>query len=272
MEEKATVKSGRSGEGLFLALLIWLMVIVTTALFFKRAWWLPTLASDRGGIDGLFFAILIVTGIAFVVVQAMLGYFLWRFSDRSVARAAYWHESRPLEITWTLGTTVILSILILVGLRLWTRVFSAPPDDALPVEVTGQQFEWTSRYPGKDGAFGRTDPKLFSPDNRLGLDEQDPASKDDIVLVNQLYLPVDRPARVRLRSKDMLHSFFLPNFRVKQDTVPGMTVENWFVPTKEGDYEIACAELCGLGHYKMRGLLHVLSQEGFEKWLAEQGP
>lgn len=258
----------RSLEGLFLAVLSCLIVILAVVYFKKD--WLPTLASDRAGLDHLFYVILVVTGIAFVIVNLLFAYFIWRYSATGGQRASYWHDSRPLEITWTLATTVILSILVFMGLRLWAGVYSAPPADAYPIEITSEQFMWNVRYAGKDGLFGRLDPKLTTVDNPLGLDKNDPAAKDDVALRNQLYLPVNKPILIHLRSKDVLHSFFLPNFRVKQDAVPGMTINIWFVPKKVGDYEIACAELCGLGHYRMRGELHVLPQDEFDKWLESQ--
>jgi cytochrome c oxidase subunit II len=146
------------------------------------------------------------------------------------------------------------------ALSLWAHVMGPAPADAFVVEITGQQFAWNVRYPGPDGIFGRTDPKLINPSafNFIGLDKDDPAAQDDIVLQNQLVLPEGRPVRVRLRSLDVIHSFFLPNFRVKQDAMPGMTTETWFIPKQAGEYEIACAEHCGLGHYRMRGALFVV--------------
>jgi cytochrome c oxidase subunit II len=135
------------------------------------------------------------------------------------------------------------------------------------VEVTGQQFAWNVRYPGQDGLFGKTDAKLSTQENPIGLDKADPAAADDQMLLNQLYLAKDKPVRVRLRSLDVIHSFFLPNFRVKQDAVPGMTIDTWFVPKQAGDFDIACAEHCGLGHYRMRGQVHVVAQDAFESSL-----
>ena len=138
------------------------------------------------------------------------------------------------------------------------------------MEVTTEQFAWNVRYPGKDGTFGRTEPRLIGWNNPLGLNKKDPAGRDDVVLLNDLRLPVNRPARIRLRSKDVIHSFFLPNLRVKQDAVPGMTIDIWFVPTEVGTFEIACTQLCGFGHYQMRGLLQVMPPDEFEKWLKEE--
>lgn len=255
-------------DGRLMAIAIWLIILVSVAFFFKYG--LPELASDRGTLDTLYYVILAVTGIAFVIVQFLLGLYVWKYPDRPGAEGSYWHASHKMEYGWTLGTAVILVPIVLSGLRLWNGVHAAPPDDAFEVEVVGAQFQWDMRYAGADGTFGAVRPELISLENPLGIDPEDPASDDDFVLTNQLVLPVDRPALIRLRSKDVQHSFFLPNFRVKQDLVPGMNIHTWFVPTKVGQYEIACAELCGLGHYRMRGFLEVKSSEDFESWLSEQ--
>ena len=144
------------------------------------------------------------------------------------------------------------------------------PDDAVVIEVTGEQFTWNVRYPGEDGEFGRTDPHRISVENPLGVDSNDPAAADDIHELAVFYVPVNRPVHIRLRSKDVLHSFYLPHHRIKQDAVPGMTIGLWFVPTVEGEFELACAELCGFGHYQMRGTFHVVSEQEFEQWLSEK--
>jgi cytochrome c oxidase subunit 2 len=253
-----------------MAIVIWLILFVSVAFFFK--WGVPELASDRVALDNLYYIILAVTGVAYVVVQFLLGLYIWRYADRPGAEGSYWHDSHKLEIGWTVGTAAILIPIVFMGLRLWNGVYAAPPPDAFEVEVVGAQFQWDMRYPGPDGQFGRVLPELISLDNPLGVDPDDPASADDFSFTNQLVLPVDRPALIHLRSKDVQHSFFLPNFRVKQDLMPGMSIRTWFVPTKVGEYEIACAELCGLGHYRMRAFLQVMPQDEFETWLSEQGP
>jgi cytochrome c oxidase subunit 2 len=138
--------------------------------------------------------------------------------------------------------------------------------------VTGRQFFWVVRYPGPDGLFGRTAPDLITTENTLGLDKADGAAADDVVLLNELHLPAGRPARVLLRSTDVIHSFFVPEMRVKQNAVPGMNIAVWFTPTRPGQYEIACNQICGLGHYRMRGFLHVEERAAFEAWLREQAP
>jgi cytochrome c oxidase subunit 2 len=140
----------------------------------------------------------------------------------------------------------------------------------MQVEVVGRQFLWYVRYPGPSGRLGRTDPRLLSASNPLGIDPGDPAGKDDVIVANDLHLVVGRPVRVRVTSVDVVHSFFLPNFRVKQDAVPGQVVEIWFTPDHTGTYQIACAQLCGVGHYTMRGNVTVESQSAFDEWMRTQ--
>lgn len=157
-----------------------------------------------------------------------------------------------------------------MGLPVWGKYYAAPPSDVLTIEVISEQFAWNVRYAGVDGKFGRTSPQLISWNNPIGLDSKDTNSKDDIVLLNDIHLPVNRPVRIRLRSKDVIHSFYVPNFRVRQDAVPGMTIDSWFVPTQTGEFELACTELCGFGHYSMKGLVNVVPPDEFETWLQGQ--
>lgn len=261
-------------SGVVLAGLLWILIVVSLWLFLvQEQWWFPTLASNHGAsLDGIFSVVLIVTGIAFVVVQGIFGYFVARYGQRGNERASNWHDNLKVETLLVIVTAVILTVLVFMGQRVWAAIYYVEaPQDALLIEVTGEQFVWTFHYPGADGQFGRKDPALISQANQVGLDREDPVAKDDIVTLNQMHIPVNQPVRVRLRSKDVIHSFFLPNFRVKQDTVPGMAIEIWFVPNKAGEFEIACAELCGLGHYRMRAFLTVdESREQFDRWLREQ--
>lgn len=257
-------------QGLFFGLATLLLVVLSTFFFVSRDW-LPPLQSERGGIDRAIGATLLVTGIVFILTNLLLGYFTWRYGDHEGAQASFWHDDSRLEWTWTLVTAGIMAVFLFNALGLWAQVQSRAPAGALPVEVTAQQFRWIVRYPGKDGRFGRTDVKNVSGDNErgyIGVDSGDPAAADDVILVNQLYLPEGRPVLVRIRATDVIHSLFLPDFRVKQDAMPGMTVETWFTPKQAGRFEIACAELCGLGHYRMRGEVFVVAPSEFEQALA----
>jgi cytochrome c oxidase subunit 2 len=241
--------------------------VVATFYFTKT--WLPPLKSDRIAIDHALAITLVVTGLVFIVTNLLLAWFGYAYQDGPGAKAAYWHDSPRLEMTWTLVTAGILAVFLFNALSLWAKVTAPPPADAVLIEVTGQQFAWNVRYPGKDGVLGKTDHLQASQDNPIGLVKDDPAAKDDLLLLNQMYLPKDRPVRVQVRSMDVIHSFFLPNFRVKQDAMPGMTIDIWFTPTEVGDFEIACAEHCGLGHYRMRGAVHVVPAADLEKAVAE---
>jgi cytochrome c oxidase subunit 2 len=254
-------------QGLLFGLATLVLVVVATFYFTKT--WLPPLKSDRIAIDHALAITLVVTGLVFIVTNLMLAWFGYAYQDGPGAKAAYWHDSPRLEMTWTLVTAGILAIFLFNALSLWAKVTAPPPADAVLIEVTGQQFAWNVRYPGKDGVLGKTDHLQASQDNPIGLVKDDPAAKDDLLLLNQIYLPKDRPVRVQVRSMDVIHSFFLPNFRVKQDAMPGMTIDIWFTPTELGDFEIACAEHCGLGHYRMRGAVHVVPAADLDKTVAE---
>lgn len=257
-----------------LALFFWLLAVVTAGIFIGRVWWLPELVSEHGAaVDRQLALTLLIAGIVFFAAQVGLGWFIWRYRARGTGRASYWHESPKLELTWTLITAVVFIGLAIQGNRVWAKYFldDAPPD-ALTIEVTAQQFAWNIRYPGPDGKFGRTDPKLMNDAlaNYIGLDPNDAAGRDDILTQNLMAVPVGRPVRVIVRSKDVTHSFFVPQLRVKQDAVPGMAIGIHFTATKVGEYEIACAELCGMQHYKMRGRLLVMDPANFEKWLKQR--
>jgi len=257
-------------SGVIVAALLFILIIASLYFFIAKPYWFPTLASEHGQrIDSLFMAVLIVSGIAFVLVQGALGYFVARYGENGREKASYWHDNPKAEAFLLIGTAVILTILVFMGQRVWASVyFVDAPADALVIQVTGEQFQWNFHYAGPDGAFGRTDVKLITSTNNVGLDRMDPAAKDDVVTLGEMHFPVGRPVKVRLRSKDVIHSFFLPNLRVKQDAVPGLSIEVWFTPNRAGAYEIACAELCGLGHYRMKGALTIdESQQAFDTWL-----
>jgi len=265
--------AARTGRRFGLAVLLFVALGGVLSFFLARTrWWLPPGASAQAvEIDRLFTTTLIVTGLVFVLVHVVLAAFIWQGGRRD-APAAYWHDNRTLELTYTLAPAAILVTLIAMGAVVWTRVHAAPPPHALLVEVRAEQFGWVFRYPGADGRFGRTDAVRFTDRvNPLGIDPADPAGRDDVV-TRELHLVADRPVHVRLRSKDVIHSFFVPQFRVKQDAVPGMTQDVVFQPTRPGTYDLACAELCGVGHYIMRGKVVVETQAAFDAWLAAQQP
>jgi cytochrome c oxidase subunit 2 len=248
---------------------------------------LPPLASTHGAeIDSLIGWLHIFMFVLFIGWGAFFAYVLVRFRRSRNPTASYpgvkSHVSSYLE-----GAVLVIEMVLLFAfsIPLWAaRVDRLPAEnEALVVHVTAEQFAWNVRYAGHDKVFGKTDIKLIDlQSNPLGVDRSDAAGKDDVVTLNQLYIPVNRPVIIKLRSKDVIHSFGVPEFRVKQDAIPGLTIPIWFIPnvttaemrTRTGkpefQYEIACAQLCGLGHYRMRGFVTVLSTEEFQKWMDEK--
>jgi cytochrome c oxidase subunit II len=248
---------------------------------------LPALAATHGGqIDNLIGWIHIFMFILFVGWGGFFVYTLVRFRKSRNPVANYTgvtsHASKYSEI----AVAVIEGVLLIgFAIPLWAaRVGDIPPEhDAVVIHLTAEQFAWNVRYAGADGKFGKTDIKMIdTQSNPLGLDRSDPNAKDDVTTLNQLYLPANKPIIIKLRSKDVIHSFGVPEFRVKQDAIPGLTIPIWFVPnvttaemrTRTGkpefQYEIACAQLCGLGHARMRGFVTVQTAEEFQKWMDEE--
>jgi cytochrome c oxidase subunit 2 len=238
----------------FWSLLFLFVPVFSIAIFViapSRGWWLPENVSTFGGdVDHLFKVILWIVTIAFIGTQAVLVFALFKWGQHG-GKATFVHTHHALELGWTIVPAIILVFIAFYQFNTWIRIKSqkAFPKEAPDAEVLAGQFEWRIRYPGADGQIG---------------------TGDDIISLNNLHVPVNKPFLIRLRSRDVLHSFFLPNLRVKQDAVPGMEIPVWFEPTKEGVYDLLCAELCGWGHYKMRGLLTVESAAAYEQWLKDQ--
>lgn len=240
----------------------------------------PEMISEEAKkIDSIFWLVLYLTGAAFVAVAAGLTWCCLVYRKREGVPALYTHGSSRTA----LGVTLTLSALVFLGVDMnVVRASNAvarevqanypDEDEAIHVKVLAQQFVWNMRWPGKDGVFGQTDPKFYREDNQFGLDEEDLKSWDDVWATGLLVVPVDTPVILEMESKDVIHSFFLPNLRIKQDVVPGMTTRLWFKATKTGEYEIACAELCGLGHYQMRGLFRVVTRKEYDQWMAARAP
>jgi cytochrome c oxidase subunit 2 len=211
--------------------------------------------------------------LLFVGWGAFFAFVLVRFRRGANPVASYAGAKGKLSKGLEIGIAIIeVVLLVFYAIPAWaTRVRDFPLDsEAVVVRVTGEQFAWNVHYPGNDGRFGRRDIKLVGADNPIGLDRTDPDAKDDITTTNQLNFPVDRPVLVHLSSKDVIHSFGLVEMRVKQDAIPGMDIPVWFIPNRIGDYELACSQLCGLGHYRMRGFVSVKTDADFKTWLAEE--
>jgi cytochrome c oxidase subunit II len=223
--------------------------------------------------------------VLFVGWGAFFAFVLFRFRRGANPRASYvGAKGKFAKGTEVAVALVEVVLLVFYAIPAWARRVTNFPagNDAVIVRVTAHQFAWEVQYPGADGKFGRTDPKLVSADNPLGLDRKDPDAKDDITTINQLNLPIGHPVLVHLSSKDVIHSFGLYEMRIKQDAIPGLEMPVWFVPTVTTDdmraklkdpmfnYEITCSQLCGLGHYRMRGFITVQSEADYQKWMADQ--
>src|SRR5215468_377268 len=256
--------------GRVLAVIIWIVTLLSVLLFVSRKWWFPAAISEHApALDRQFLITIIVVGISFTAAQVGLGWMVWKYRDTGKPgdRAVYSHGSNRLEVVWTVITAVVFIALAVMGQSVWAqlRLNDAPPG-SYSVEVVAQQFQWNFHYPGKDGLYGRTDPKLIDDGslNFIGLDATDPNAKDDAVTA-ALAIPVNRPVELRLRSKDVIHNFWVPQLRFKQDLVPGMEIKVHFTANKVGKYELACAELCGQLDFKMKSYMLVLPEEEIQQ-------
>jgi cytochrome c oxidase subunit 2 len=245
-----------------------LVVIGCAYLFLSHPYWFPAGASSLSvALDHQFRIAFWVFGALFIVGHLTLIYVLAKRPNGDGKTSS---GSWRLEVTWTLAVTIIFFWFNISGERLWSSMM--PPEKQpgqIDVEVTGAQFQWYFRYPGADGIFGRTDAPKFAraaEGNPLGIDPADQAGRDDFIS-SAMVVPVGHSVQLHLRGQDVIHSLFIPAMRFKQDTVPGMEIISHFTPTDIGNYEIACAELCGIGHYRMRAVVRVVSEEDFEKWL-----
>jgi cytochrome c oxidase subunit II len=211
--------------------------------------WLPEDVSTYGHeIDSLFYLIYYITAVTFILVTVLMVVFLVKYREQPGRRAIYTHGNTTLEIIWTIIPAAILIVLSFMSVSTWAKVKRSVPPTDFDIQVTAKQFNWEVVYPGADGKFG---------------------TPDDVNFDNDLHVPVNKVVRIHLGSKDVIHSFFLPNLRLKQDAVPGRTILVWFEATKPGKYELPCAELCGFGHSGMKGWLYVHTPEEYAKWAAE---
>ncbi|TQV85555.1 c-type cytochrome [Aliikangiella coralliicola] len=253
-----------------IAIVLIILVVGSVIFHFVSPWYFTPIASNWGTIDDTINITFWVTGIVFVAVNLFLAYAVIRYQKKKNTKAHYEPENKKLELGLTVFTTVGVAIMLAPGLFVWAK-FIEVPEDAHVVEAVGQQWQWTFRFPGKDGVLGKTEVAHITPANPFGINPKDPAGRDDILInSNEVHLPKDKPVKVVLRSKDVLHNFAVPQFRVKMDLVPGMVTYVWFTPIKEGSFEILCEELCGLAHHTMRGRVVVDSVEDYQAWLNRQ--
>ena len=253
---------------ILVALLVALIVAAIFLFAAPPAWFPAPISALASSFDVQFTRTLWLTGFGFLLVQVLLVYVVFRYRKRSGGKAATFSGNARLEVIWTVVIAILFFGLALMGMPIFTGPHLGPEaPGAEIIEVDAHQFAWNFRYPGPDGKFGRTDLKLISDagGNPLGLDPTDPAGKDDIV-VSTLRVPVAREIVLTLKSRDVVHDFFVRELRVKQDAVPGMNIPYRFRADKTGAFEIACAELCGLGHSQMRAVLQVMPAADYERW------
>ena len=251
--------------------LVLVLIVVGSVLFhFMSPWWWTPIASNWDYIDNTIIITFWITGIVFSAVVLFMAYCVFRFRHREGSRAAYEPENKRLEWWLTIVTGAGVTAMLVPGLFVWSQ-FVNVPSDATMVEVVGQQWQWSFRLPGKDGKLGTSDTRDVTAENPLGVIAKDPNGQDDVVVeAADLHLPVGMPVKMLLRSIDVLHDFYVPEFRAKMDMIPGSVTYFWFTPTKTGTFQVLCAELCGQGHPMMHGIVMVDTQEDYVAWLDQQ--
>ncbi|HPH99184.1 MAG TPA: cytochrome c oxidase subunit II [Chitinophagaceae bacterium] len=285
-EKKAKAQSNRVNGFLMIAFLILGLIGVYYCNDLLKGRILQESASKEGeGIDRLLYITIAITGAVFFVTQILLFWFAFKYQESPKRKAFYFPHNNKLELLWTVVPAIVLTVLVVMGLMHWFRITGEAPKDALVVEVTGKQFGWIFRYPGKDDVLGKKYFRNIDPaNNSLGLTWEDKATQDDIVTEQTMYVIKNRPVQLIIGSRDVIHDVGLPHFRLKMDAVPGIPTTMWFTPKytteemkkKTGNpnfqYEIACDQMCGNGHYSMKGIIQVVTAEEYNAWLAKQKP
>lgn len=253
-----------------IAVALVLIVIGSVLFHFVSPWWWTPIASNWGYIDDTIIITFWITGVVFAAVVLFTAYCVYRYRHKDGQRADYEPENKRLE-SWLAGLTAVGVVAMLTpGLFVWAQFIDVPPA-AAEAEVLGQQWQWSYRLPGADGKLGKADAQLVSAANPYGINPDDPNGRDDVLIeADYLHLPVDKPVRMLLRSLDVLHDFYVAEFRAKMDMIPGVVTYFWFTPTRTGQFEVLCAELCGTGHPYMRGGVVIDSEEAYLAWLGEQ--
>ena len=285
-EEGRIGLSNRINGALFLAFFVFGLIGIVWSFLHSRQFFLPEASSPHGRrTDFLFWLSMGIITFAFLVTNVLLFYFPWRYQYRKGHRAAYYPENTKLELIWTVIPAVVMALMVFTGWRAWRDIMSEAPADAQVFEIVGKQFNWIVRYPGVDNnKLGAYNYKLINANNDVGIDYADEASFDDFVSTTELHIPANKPVLLRIRARDVLHSVFIPHLRVKMDAVPGMPTRFWFIADKTTDemrnetgnqsfdYEIACTEVCGRGHFSMRLRLIVEDEVSWLAWCKEQKP
>ena len=251
-------------------LLVLFIGVGTVVFHFVSPWWWTPIASNWGYIDDTIIITFWVTGFVFLAVVLFMAYCIYRYRYQEGRRSAYKPESPKLEWWLTILTSIGVVVMLTPGLFVWNQ-FVTVPEDAGEFEVMAQQWQWSFRFPGKDGKLGTTNPRKISGENPFGINPDDPNGKDDVLVEGDaLHIPLGKPIRVLLRSIDVLHDFYVPEFRAKMDMVPGAVTYFWFTPIRPGTFDIMCFELCGVGHHAMRSKVVVQEDAAFQTWLGEQ--
>jgi len=253
-----------------LVVVLVVLAVGSVVFHFWSPWWWTPIASNWSNIDDAIIITFWITGVVYTAVILFMAYCVYRYRYHPDKRADYEPENTKLEL-WLCGLTTIGVIgLLTPGLLAWND-FVTVPDDAVEIEVLGKQWEWNYRLPGKDGKLGKTSIRLINDDNPFGINPKDPNGKDDVLIEGDgLHMPLGQNIKVLLRSTDVLHDFYVPEFRAKMDLVPGMVTFFWLRPTRTGTFDVLCAELCGVGHHIMRSSVTVDEKPAYEKWLNEQ--
>ncbi|MBM3114498.1 cytochrome c oxidase subunit II [Jeongeupia naejangsanensis] len=255
-----------------MALAIVLVALVISAVLFHAfsPWWYTPLASNWALIDTTLSITLLITGAVFIAVNVFIAWCIVRFRHRDGHRAAFQPDNRRLE-RWLIALTGVgIAAMLTPGLFVYADLIRPPPSAAV-IEAIGQQWQWRFRLPGPDGQLGSTDVRFIGPSNPFGLNPADPRGRDDILISEpEVHVQVNQPVKILLRSQDVLHDFFVQPFRTRMNMVPGMVTSFWLTPTKTGRYEILCAQLCGVGHFNMRGHVVVDDETGYRAWLGKQ--
>ena len=255
---------------MFVPIMLLLVGLGTVVFHFISPWWWTPIASNWGYIDDTIILTFWVTGVVFVGVILFMAYCTYRYRYKEGKKAEYEPENPKLEWWLTILTSIGVALMLAPGLWVWND-FVTVPEEAGEFEVLAKQWEWTYRFPGKDGKLGTSETKYINDKNPFGINPKDNNGRDDILIDDsEVHLPINKPVKVLLRSTDVLHDFYVPQFRAKMDIVPGSVTFFWFTPTKIGEFDALCFELCGVGHHAMRGTVVVDSEKDFQAWLNEQ--
>jgi cytochrome c oxidase subunit 2 len=253
-----------------IAVALIVLALGSVLFHFLSPWYFTPLASNWGAIDHTISITFWVTGTVFVAVSGFTALAVWRFRHRPDARASYEPENKKLEWRLLIVTTLGVAAMLAPGLLVWAK-FVQVPEEATMVEVVAQQWNWSYRLPGKDGQLGRVDARYVTAENPFGLSPDDANGRDDVLITSpELHLPLNAPVKLLLRSKDVLHNFSVAQIRVKMDFVPGLVTYVWFTPTRTGTFDLLCEELCGIGHFAMRGRIVVEDAPTYQAWLDRQ--